>query len=165
MADLSSWLGKPPATSRIHETTEPLEEAQSDGGSSSEQSAIEEVVITESDHSVTEESVIQLGEKDELASEEDVVPSHGLPSRTRTSFFIDIPEIPNKDDYEHLPGYFTVDRVLAEYPQNKYLVKLGSGEVDLVSVHGRSSATSAPWPSLTSLSSCLRTSNLHQSIS
>ncbi len=135
MADLSAWLGKPPAISKIRKNTEPLEEVQSESGSSSEQSAAEEVVVIESDGSVTEESVMELGEKDELASEEHVVPSRGLPSRTRTNYFIDVPEIPNKDDYEHLPGHFTVDRVLAEYPRNKYLVKLGSGEVELVGVH------------------------------
>ena len=133
--DLSAWLGKPPSTSKVLQNTQSLEEGQGETESNSDQSAAEEVVLKESDGSATEEGVMELGEKDELASEEEIVRSRGLASRTRTSFFIDIPEIPNKDDYEHLPGHFTVDRVIAEYPRNKYLVNLGSGEVELVCVH------------------------------
>ena len=62
--------------------------------------------------------------------------------KLQNGFFVDIPKIPNKDEYEHLPGHFTVDRVLSEYSQDRYLVKLRSGEVEFVCVPKCSSITS-----------------------
>lgn len=49
-------------------------------------------------------------------------------------FYIDIPHLSEKEEYEHLPGYFTVQRILREVRPDHYLVKLRSGETDLVSM-------------------------------
>ena len=72
--------------------------------------------------------------RDGLASEEEQASQRGPSPELQNEFFIDIPKIPNKDEYEHLPGHFTVDRVLSEDSQDRYLVKLRSGEVELVRV-------------------------------
>lgn len=135
VTDLLSWIGKPPPIPNHPQNTGQSEETQDSDEASSEQSSAEQVEIISSDSSAAEEIVVDLGERDELALDDEDELAHTVPSSNLSrSFFIDIPEIPNKDDYEHLAGHSVVDRVLSEYPGNKYLVKLGSGEVELASV-------------------------------
>lgn len=52
----------------------------------------------------------------------------------KSGFYIDLPYLSDKEDYEHLPDYFNVDKILREVTPEQYLVKLKSGEVDLVSM-------------------------------
>lgn len=134
VASLSTWIGKPPRTSKNREITASPEEAQRDSSPDSEQPAPEVIELPDSGSS--DGDVVDAGVEhiDELVSAADAVPYGGSPPRANRAFIIDVPEIPNKDEYEHLPGHFTARRVLAEYPGDKYLVKLGSGEVELVSV-------------------------------
>lgn len=64
-------------------------------------------------------------------------PDTQLPSQQpqlENGFYIEIPHISDKENYEHLPGYSTVLKILREVKPGHYLAKLGSGEVDLVSV-------------------------------
>lgn len=48
--------------------------------------------------------------------------------------YIDVPYLSDKEDYEHLPGYSAVLKIIRETKPGYYIVKLRSGEVDLVSV-------------------------------
>ena len=144
--DISAWLGKPPTVSKIQQSSEPTEGVR-DGIDSSDEhfgaEQIEPIIISDSDMQQPQSDV---GEQDETDSEE--ASASGLSSRLQNGFFIDIPEIPNKDEYESLPGHFVVDRVLSEHLPDKYLVKLGSGEVELVRVP-KISPPANPSPSLT----------------
>ena len=132
--DLSAWLGKPPTTPKIQQNSELTEDAESESDSSHGQSTAEDAEPAEPSDSDVQQPQSETEEGDELAFEEEDPSFFGSTSRLQNGFFIDIPKILNKDDYEHLPGYFTVDRVLSGYSQGKYLVKLGSGELELVSV-------------------------------
>lgn len=79
--------------------------------------------------------------KDMSASTKECSPSHNRPdagspfqeTNHKNGFHIHVPNRSDKEDYEHLPGYFTVQRILREVKSGKYLAKLRSGEIDLVS--------------------------------
>lgn len=62
-------------------------------------------------------------------------------SRLGHAFYIDIPNLLNKQDYEHLPDYFHVHKILREGVSGRYLVRLKSGELDLVSLLSNNTAT------------------------
>jgi hypothetical protein len=133
-ADLSAWLGKPPPVPKLQQNSEPAEDARSGSDSSHEQSVAEELEPAEPSDSEIEQPQSEVIERDDLALEEEEDSFPSPTSGLQNGFFIDIPKIPNKDDYEHLPGHFIVDRVISGYPKDKYLVKLGSGEIELVCV-------------------------------
>ena len=42
--------------------------------------------------------------------------------------------VDDEEDYEYLRGHYKVRRVVSEYKGERFLVKLQSGEADLVSV-------------------------------
>ena len=133
-AELFAWLGKPPTTPNLQQNSKSAEEAEAGSDSSNERSLSEEVETADLSDSDVEQAQSEVEERDGLASEEEQASQHGPSPELQNEFFIDIPKIPNKDEYEHLPGHFTVDRVLSEYSQDRYLVKLRSGEVELVRV-------------------------------
>ena len=133
-AELSAWLGKPPTTPNLQQNSKSAEDAEAGCDSSNERSLPEEVETTDLSDSDAEQAQSEVEGRDGLASEEEQSSQRGPSPELQNEFFIDIPKIPNKDEYEHLPGHFTVDHVLSEYSQDRYLVKLRSGEVELVRV-------------------------------
>jgi hypothetical protein len=133
-ADLSAWFGKPPNSPKVQENGEPADDTESGVESSREKLSPEETEAADAGNSDIEQPQSDGEERDELVLSSEDESFGGRTSRLHNGFFIHIPRIPNKDDYEHLPGHFTVDRVLSEYPGDKYLVKLGSGEIELVRV-------------------------------
>jgi hypothetical protein len=134
-ADLSNWFGKPPNSPKVQQIVEPAEGPETGDESSQEQLSPEEMEAADTGNSDIERPQSHTEERDELPlSSEDDGSSSGGESTLHNEFFIDIPRISNRDDYEHLPGHFTVDRVLSEYPRDRYLVKLGSGEIELVRI-------------------------------
>jgi hypothetical protein len=145
--DLSAWLGQPPVASKAQQHGKPTNGAQSGSDCGQEDSQPEEIQPVDSGESDIDHPQTDGGEQDEpgLDLEEDSL--SGGASRLHTGFVIDIPKIQNKDDYEHLPGHFIVDRVLSEYPRDQYLTKLASGEIELVSL--LESSLSTPYPSPT----------------
>ena len=138
-ADLSAWLGKPPTTSKIQQSGEPPEDAGRVNDSGDEHSVAGELGPEDPSNSDIIQSQSEAEQQDEADYEveetEEEEASFRSPSTIlQNGFFIDLPEIHNKDEYESLPGHFTVRRVISEHPHDKYLVKLGSGEVELVCV-------------------------------
>jgi hypothetical protein len=133
-AELSAWLGKPPTTPNLQQNSKSAEDTEAGRCSGDERSLPEEVETTDLSDSDVEQGQSEFEERDGLTSEEEQASQRGPSPKLQNEFFIDIPKIPNKDEYEHLPGHFAVDRVLSEYSQDRYLVKLRSGEVDLVRV-------------------------------
>src|SRR4051812_39545717 len=134
VTDLSAWLGKPPTTSNVQQNSKSVDDAEAGSDSSNEPSLREEAETADLIDSDIEQAQSEAEERDNLASEEERASQCSLSPKLHNGFFIDIPQIPNKDEYEYLPGHFTVDRVLSEYPQDGYLVKLRSGEVESVCV-------------------------------
>ena len=128
ITDLSAWLGKPPTTRKS------VEDAEAGCDSSNEPSLPEEAETADLSDSDGEQAQSEAGDRGGMASEEEQASQRSPSPKLQNGFFVDVPKIPNKDEYEHLPGYFTVDRVLSEYSQDRYLVKLRSGEVELVCV-------------------------------
>ena len=133
VTDLSAWLGKPPTTPNVQQNSKSVEDAEVGSNSSNEPSLPEAETADLSDSDV-EQAQSEAEEQDSLSSEEEQASQRGPSPKLQNGFFVDIPKIPNKDEYEHLPGHFTVNRVLSEYSQDRYLVKLRSGEVELVCV-------------------------------
>ena len=125
-------MGKPPEDSKPSAliTVEMEESDASDLGlSESEQQDSSKIAEVEADiNGVAADDPVTVVEEEE----HDVVEK--MSPRTRGGFIIEIPDIPNKDEYQHLPGHFEVSRVLSEYSASRYLVKLRSGERDIVSV-------------------------------
>src|SRR5947209_1238969 len=134
VTDFSAWLGKPPTTPNVQQNSKSVEDADAGSDSSNEPYLSEEAETVDLSDSDVEWAQSETEEQGSLVSEEGQALQRGPSPKLQNGLFVDIPTIPNKDDYEHLPGHFTVDRVLSEYPQDRYLVKLRSGEVDLVCV-------------------------------
>src|SRR3954447_7748315 len=103
--DLSAWLGKPPIRPNVQRNSESAEDAD-------EPSLPREAKTADLSDSEVEQAQSQAEEPDGLASVEEQASQHRPSPRLQNGFFIDIPKIPNKDEYEHLPGHFTVDCVL-----------------------------------------------------
>ena len=145
-ADLSAWLGKPPVTPEFQQNGNPEEGAESGSDFGQEPSITEVIESADTKSSDLEQPQSDVQEQDEFEhdSEEDL--SRDRASKLRNGIIIEIPDIPDKDDYEHLPGHFTVDVVLSAYQRDKYVVKLASGEVELVRVPDISTFNILPSP-------------------
>jgi hypothetical protein len=139
-ADFSGWVGKPPtrpkATNRgIHDAGEDGEEGSLGRKTDSDSPAPESVSYE--DVSASPRAISKIHSKS-------ITRSPSYQAQLENGFYVDIPHLSDKEDYEHLPGYFTVQKILREVTPGQYLVKLRSGEVDLVSM-----------PSVTSSAACL----------
>jgi hypothetical protein len=143
VTDLSAWLGRPPTTPNVQQNSKSVEDAEAGSDSSNEPSLPEEAEIADLSDSDVEQAQSEAEEQGSLASEEEQASHRGSSPKLQNGFYVDIPKIPNKDEYEHLPGHFTVDRVLSEHSQERYLVKLRSGEVELVCVPKCSSTSTS----------------------
>ena len=124
--DISVWMGRPPprdGDSNMHGG----EESEEGGSLQNKTNLIspqpENVLLEDLSTASTVQS--QTHNKDARTPSSQTDPVNG--------FYIDIPHLLEKEEYEHLPGYFTVQRILREVRPGHYLVKLRSGEVDLVS--------------------------------
>jgi hypothetical protein len=139
--DLSSWLGKPP------ENSKPLEQQPEDAESQGSDSGDRRTPISISDASssaddILHEEPIHNRVKRARFSEE---PSSGdedaslaaVTSRLQHNFYIDVPKLSEeeKQEYEYLPGHFSVRRVLSNLEGDQHIVELESGERDLVSLY------------------------------
>ena len=128
--DLSTWVGKPPPRAKDQEA--PMQYAgQSEGNTSSGQktdtrSTPPESVSSKNVSASSRESSQPFHKPDTLSPPE--------PTHPTNDFYIDIPALSDKEEYEHLPGYFTIHKIVREVSPARYLVKLRSGEVDLVSL-------------------------------
>ena len=116
--DISIWVGKPP----------PRDDARHEAGQEEEQESLQRDTYSQSPHpqSVSNEDVSASSRAWGQTHSKTDTPSNGI--------YIDIPDLSDKENYEHLPGYFTVQRILREVTPGHFLVKLRSGEADLVSM-------------------------------
>lgn len=128
--DLSAWVGKPPPMAKDPDAATP-HTGQSEGNTSSgrktDTRSTPPDIVSSRDMSASSRESSQPFDKPDTLSNPD-------PTHANNGFYIDIPVLSNTDEYEHLPGYFTIHKIVREVTPARYLVKLRSGEVDLVSV-------------------------------
>lgn len=142
--DLDGWLGKPPeipkaptpdaaivvdADSDVHMSDKNL--TDSDIGSPE---GLQEEIQSEVDRNTqeTRREVISSDDEEDDEEEDDTEAdsAHGAASNV----YVQVPPLPDdQEEYEYLPGHYRVKRVMSEYKGERFLVKLQSGEADLVS--------------------------------
>lgn len=145
--DVNAWLGKPPeqatskATSKATSEAHDVEGAHSAATSPSPSVSSHESDLIEIPHRPApaqevvsdEETVVEVDQdalQDEAQEEVD-----GFVVNRQENLTINIPELPEaeRDEFDYLPDHFTAKRILYALPNRQYIVKLGSGEIDLVS--------------------------------
>ena len=135
VADISTWLGKPPVASK------PTKDVKLGKSSEEEQEETEErsVVEEEVDEDIAEDTrktncrPHDEGPEESNSSFVSGGPDQDSSTSSHPGFYIDIPKILDKDDYGSLPGHFEVLRIVRQVSEDKFLVKLRSDERDLVS--------------------------------
>ncbi len=138
--DISSWLGKPPVNQKADQDAGKETASQGSRGSDIE-SAVSAPSVSSSGGDIQhiEENPIPMSgdgrgsPAEDLSSEDELVRS--IVTRLQHNFYIDVPKLSEeeKEEYEHLPGHFSVQKVLEKLKGDKYLVRLKSDEQDLVS--------------------------------
>lgn len=133
--EIDSWLGKPPERPKAPHP-DPIVDVNSDVHVSDHNRTDSEAVTADDSRNVilTEEpdgETEQRGE--ELYSSDD--DSDVIEVQTKTpKVYVEVPQtVDDEEDYEYLPGHYKVQQVLSEYKGKGFLVKLQSGEADLVS--------------------------------
>lgn len=152
--DLNAWLGKPPEKP----VSEPPSEADANDPRSSDNAQSPAPSLSRSSSDVVEVSqslnsqqhptevddqpmAIEDDGTDELQIQDSEPKEVEFMVNKQDGLTIDPPELSEdeRDQYEHLPGHFNVKRILyaiGDVPADrKFIVKLGTGEVDLVSQH------------------------------
>ena len=142
--DLSIWMGNPPLRSKEvdhHTSVSENEQEDYEGGRFGQMSGTG--AETGSDHTVESHSLsTTVSFTGDLQNESEHRPQLDISTQNSslegsdhkaTDVSVQIPYTSKAADYEHLPGYYTVVEVLREISTDEYLVKLGSGEADLVS--------------------------------
>lgn len=128
--DYSMWLGKPTTRPQAKNVVVYIgrrdEEEESLGLKSDSNSP--------PSASVPDKEVRTSSRESSSTHDGSVARSPSSQSRHGHDFYIDIPDLSNKQDYEHLPGYYTVHKIMREVGSGRCLVKLKSGELDLVSL-------------------------------
>lgn len=160
--DLNAWLGKPPGKDAQGEEDSisqlesspapPVSPSSSSANNESEVEDIpflpEEETIQISDDEEIEDADVEMEDDiDELQrSDEDVPevrkqqieaeieeePHHAIAKQD--GLVIEVPELSEdeREQYEHIPGHFSVRKILYALPNHKYVVKLDSGEIEVV---------------------------------
>lgn len=171
--DLSTWMGKPPESSKQLRKPEEDEEVHSDGSGlekspnaspiSEGSSSDGDILHNEGDQpqprprrrrispressSYDSDGLLRKerrsgrnpgghkGRLYESSSDDEESEAAAVAPRLQQSLYIDVPKLSHEDkqDYEFLPGHFSVRKVLSKSDEDRYLVQLDSGEVDLVS--------------------------------
>ena len=146
--DFAIWVGKPPPPQRgtVHESGEEDDQGEKvvedgEGEESGEDAEGTSLHIKTYSNSSQPES---FSDKDKTWSHGPKSwsninsmpnsPSPSLQPQNVSGLYIDIPQLSDESEYEHLPGYFAVQEIIREVTPGRYLVRLGSGEVDLVSM-------------------------------
>lgn len=121
--DLSVWVGKPPSGFGVV--------VRRDGKDAHQESDLSSTSSEPEDVFRAKTRASPRGGSSEF-SQPSTRSSSSDPSIDR-GFYIDVPRLHDLKHYEHLPGYFTLIRVIREVNPGHYLVKLKSGELEQVS--------------------------------
>ena len=146
--DMSSWLGKPPEKSNnTEDDTEEDAEKTSSHHSQSPASNAHSSSDSDDDGDIEHSPANNI-----QVTVSDVESVRSPAPRLQQDFYIDVPRLSKeeKDEYEYLPGHFSVRRVLSKLEDGRYLIKRKSGDRDLVSalLHFLVVHFCLTWPSL-----------------
>lgn len=130
---LSAWVGRPVGKSEIPAEREKDEISTLRSGSEDDQAS-----LTDSAGSIGADDDLQSDGSTAHVPRKETSRIHSLAdfARLQQGFFIEPPKLSEeeKEDYDFLPGHFSVERIISKIRHDKYMVKLKSGERDLVSV-------------------------------
>ena len=140
--DLDAWLGPPPGITKeliqqpivdVESNVHMSDHNQTDSNIGSPEEAQEEIQPKE--NGSTPAAFIQVtSSEDEEDDEGDNETALASLNQAASNCYVQVPPKPHDaDEYEYLPGHFKVKRVISELKGKRFLVKLQSGEVDLVS--------------------------------
>lgn len=136
---MSTWLGKPPQKTK--NTEEDLEAYAESTASEQSQSSVHDVQPSSDsdehsdiDHS-HEDTVQARVSTTESAPADDHGPVRSAVPPRQQGFYIDVPKLSKEeeDEYEYLPGHFSVRKVLSKLENERYLIQRKSDERDIVS--------------------------------
>jgi hypothetical protein len=136
--DLDSWLGQPPE--RLKEPTpNPIVDTDSDvqlsdhnltDSDAASPERTDDIMIVREVVREAEDDVVELSSDSE---DEDVFEVDSQRAET-SNVYVEVSRLMDDyEDYKYLRGHYKVRRVVSEYKNEKFLVKLESGESDLVS--------------------------------
>lgn len=156
--DVNAWLGKPPKKpqSKPESEVDEADNAPSTAPSPSPSTLSHESDLIEiphrpapphvdasedDDHREDDFEEIQ-DDADELQQDNDIPMADAEEEvvdfvvNPRDNLIIKVPELAEdeRDAFDYLPEHFAAKRILYALPDRQYIVKLGSGEVDLVSL-------------------------------
>jgi hypothetical protein len=133
VTDLSSWLGKPSEVAKLPQSQVVLSGDDDASESSAQQSDAGARKFEDGGYTRQISAMSRTRSGGKVGS----IKAVGKPSPVRprqNGVYIDVPEISDPDEYEYLPSHHDVEKILSEYSQNRFLVKLASGERELVSL-------------------------------
>jgi hypothetical protein len=138
--DLSAWMRKP--------IVKPESTAARAGEIPTQHSVLKHdwMSVTDSNGSRSADDTVRSGgniaqraRRQETTSEDSVSDEDGSVAksipRPQQQLYIDIPKLSEeeKEEYEYLPGHFSVQRIVSKLRGARYAIKLKSGESDIVS--------------------------------
>lgn len=143
--ELNGWLGKPPevpktptpdatiavdADSDVHMSDHNL--TDSNIGSPE---ALQEQIQSDEDRNIQETRQAVILSDDEEVDEDEGDIEADSNQGAASNVYVEVLPLPDdeEEEYEYLPGHYRVKRVMSEYKGERFLVKLQSGEADLVS--------------------------------
>lgn len=136
---MSTWLGKPPQKTK--DTEEDLEEDAGSTASQHSQSTVHDDHLSSDsdehsdiDHS-NENTVQARVSTTESAPADDHGPVRSAVPPRQQGFYIDVPKLSKEeeDEYEYLPGHFSVRKILSKLENERYLIQRKSDERGIVS--------------------------------
>ncbi|KIW89513.1 uncharacterized protein Z519_09669 [Cladophialophora bantiana CBS 173.52] len=135
--DVSAWVGIPPE--KTPSSAEPSEDALDDQPpvalSLSNESSEAGVIFHDDGKANHQNHGKHVPTEDSSSDQEGENGDNLLVGLFQKHFYIDVPKLTDeeKEAYEYLPGHFSVEKVLSERKDRKYIVRLESGEQDIVS--------------------------------
>ena len=132
--DLSKWMGEPPANSSSKKSPTGSE-SESEYGSAREGDGGRDVGSDgaseddASDHALESEGNA-LAQHQKRSTSDDQQPTS--PSDRLQQVSVEIPPLAADSSWERLPGYYTAVKVLREVESERFLLRLGSGELEVV---------------------------------
>ena len=146
-ADLTAWIGKPPEKSqsqepRSQQDDQPSEESTREQSAAASDSSSDAVEVNydgtpakKPTQTLTMRDIERSDDEDKDGSDDDDSLIEVIP-QFANKFFIDVPKMDEdeKEEYDYMPGHFSVQRILSDFRGDRYLIKLESGEKQMVSL-------------------------------
>lgn len=143
--ELNGWLGKPPevpktptpdATIAVHADSDVhMSDHNLTDSNIGSPEALQEQIQSDEDRNIQETRQAVILSDDEEVDEDEGDIEADSNQGAASNVYVEVLPLPDdeEEEYEYLPGHYRVKRVMSEYKGERFLVKLQSGEADLVS--------------------------------